>query len=134
MRTLAPYAVTTHLKDMAVKTSADGFELSEVPLGEGIVPLAETIAIVKGARPDARLCLEMITRDPLQVPYRTEAYWIAVDRPPADALARFERDVLGKSSVAALPRISHLPPAQQVEAEDDNVRRSVKYAREVLGL
>jgi sugar phosphate isomerase/epimerase len=134
VRTLAPYAVTTHLKDMAVKTTADGFELSEVPLGEGIVPLAETIAIVKRARPDARLCLEMITRDPLRVPYRTDAYWIAVNRPTADALARFERDVLGKSSAAALPRISHLAPAQQLEAEDENVRRSVKYAKEALGL
>ena len=37
--TLAPFAVTTHLKDMAVKPTADGFELSEVPLGEGILPL-----------------------------------------------------------------------------------------------
>ena len=33
--------MTTHLKDMAVRPSPDGFELSEVPLGEGIVPLAE---------------------------------------------------------------------------------------------
>ncbi len=134
IRTLAPFAVTTHLKDMAVRPSAEGFELSEVPLGEGIVPLAEAIAVVKAARPDVRLALEMITRDPLSVPYRTDKYWIAVSRPPADALARFERDVLGKAWKNPLPRISHLPAAEQVEAEDDNVRRSVKYARDVLKL
>lgn len=134
VRTLAPFAVATHLKDMAVRQSADGFELSEVPLGEGLVPLAEAIAVVKAARPDARLALEMITRDPLSVPYRTDKYWIAVPRPSAQALARFERDVLGKAWKGPLPHISHLPPAQQVEAEDENVRRSVTFARDVLKL
>lgn len=132
IRTLAPFAVTTHLKDMAVRPSPDGFELSEVPLGEGIVPLAEAIAVVRAARPDARLVLEMITRDPLSVPYRTDKYWIAVTRPPADRLARFERDILGKAWKDPLPHISHLTKPQQVEAEDENVRRSVRYAKNVL--
>ena len=134
IRTLAPFAVTTHVKDMAVRRSAGGFELSEVPLGEGLVPLAEALAAIRSARPDARFCLEMITRDPLPVPYRTEPYWVAVDRPPAADLARFERDVLGKAWNRPLPRISHLSKTAQVEAEDDNVRRSVTYARDVLKL
>jgi sugar phosphate isomerase/epimerase len=134
IRTLAPFAVTTHIKDMAVRPYADGFELSEVPLGEGLVPLAEAVAALRSARPDVRLCLEMITRDPLKVPYKTDAYWIAVDRPPAEALARFERVVLGKAWTDPLPRISHLPPAAQIEAEDENVRRSVAYAKASLKL
>ena len=134
IRTLAPFAVTTHIKDMAVRPYDEGFELSEVPLGEGMVPLAEAIAVIKAARPDVRLCLEMITRDPLKVPYKTDAYWIAVNRPPADALARFEREVLGKAWKDPLPRISHLAPDAQVAAEDENVRRSVEYAKKSLGL
>ena len=134
IRTLAPFAVTTHLKDMAVRPSPDGFELSEVPLGEGIVPLAEAIAVVRAARPDVRLALEMITRDPLSVPYRADKYWIAVTRPSADTLARFEREVLGKAWKDPLPHISHLTKEQQVEAEDENVRRSVRYAKDVLHL
>lgn len=134
IRTLAPFAVTTHLKDMAVRRDAEGFELSEVPLGEGIVPLAEAVRLVRDARPDAHLCLEMLTRDPLKVPYLTEAYWVAMDRPSPGALARFERDVLGMAWNDPLPHVSHLPPAAQVEAEDENIRRSVKYAKGVLGL
>ena len=39
IETLAPYALSTHFKDMAVEPYADGFLLSEVPLGEGIVDL-----------------------------------------------------------------------------------------------
>jgi sugar phosphate isomerase/epimerase len=57
---LAPVAVTTHLKDMAVRRTADGFELSEVPLGQGILPLARYVDAVRRARPEAALCLEMI--------------------------------------------------------------------------
>ena len=68
LETLAPFVVTTHLKDMAVKPTADGFELSEVPLGEGLLPLADMIATLRKHRPDVPMCLEMLTRDPLQVP------------------------------------------------------------------
>jgi len=134
IRTLAPWAVTTHVKDMAVRRSADGFELSEVPLGQGLVPLTDALTAVRQARPDARFCLEMITRDPLSVPYQAEKYWIAVDRPAPEALARFERDVLGRSWTDPLPHITQLTKPQQVEAEDDNIRRSVQYAKDVLKL
>jgi sugar phosphate isomerase/epimerase len=134
IRTLAPFAVTTHLKDMAVRRYADGFELSEVPLGAGLVPLARAVQLVRDARPDTRLCLEMITRDPLKVPYLTERYWVAMDRPAPAALAQFERDILDRAWAAPLPRISTLPPADQLAAEDENLRRSVKYAKDVLNL
>ncbi|HEY8535037.1 MAG TPA: TIM barrel protein [Vicinamibacterales bacterium] len=134
IRTLAPWAVTTHVKDMAVRPSAHGFELSEVPLGEGLVPLADAIRILRDARPDVRFCLEMITRDPLPVPYRSDTYWICLDRPADGRLERFERDVLGRAWSRPLPRITHLPPEAQVAAEDENVRRSVAYAKDTLGL
>ncbi len=134
IRTLAPWAVTTHVKDMAVRPSDDGFELSEVPLGEGLVPLADGIRVLRTARPDVRFCLEMITRDPLPVPYRIDTYWICIDQPADGRLARFERDVLGRAWSRALPRITHLSPEAQIAAEDENVRRSVAYAKDTLKL
>ena len=134
MKALAPFAITTHLKDMAVKRTPDGFELSEVPLGEGILPLAEMIAELHARRPEAPLCLEMITRDPLNVPYKTDGYWIAIDRPSADVLTRFEQDVLGKAWTRDLPHISGRTPAEQVADEDANIRRSMDYARRTLQL
>lgn len=134
IRALAPFAVTTHVKDMAVRRTADGFELSEVPLGRGLVPLAEALRVLRAARPDIRFCLEMITRDPLSVPYRTDRYWIAIDRPPESVLTRFEREVLARAWSDPLPRISHLAPEEQIAAEDENVRASVRYAKDVLKL
>lgn len=133
---LAPFAVTTHLKDMAVRRTTDGFELSEVPLGRGMLPLERYTAAIRRARPNARLCLEMITRDPLQVPYRTDRYWV-----PFDAAARrtervrqFEERVLHRAWEQPLPRITGLTAEAQVAAEDENVGASVAYARDVLKL
>jgi hypothetical protein len=84
-------------------------------------------------RPDVDLCLEMITRDPLRVPYKTDGYWIAMDRAAVD-VARFEREILGKPSTRDLPRITGLAPADQVALEDELVRRSMAYARTSLRL
>ncbi len=134
LKLLAPFAVTTHLKDMAVKLTPDGFQLSEVPLGDGLLPLAAMIAELHAHRPEAPLCLEMITRDPLNVPYKSDAYWIALDRPAADVLGRFEQDVLGKAWTRDLPHITGRTAAEQVADEDANVRRSMDYARGTLHL
>jgi len=133
---LAPLAVTTHVKDMAVRPTDDGFALSEVPLGQGLLPLERYVAAVRRARPDTPFCLEMITRDPLPVPYRTDRYWVAFDGAARDAsrLAAFEARVLSRAWEQPLPRISGLSAAAQVAAEDDNVRASVAYARDVLNL
>ena len=132
--TLAPWAVTTHLKDMGVRRHPRGFELSEVPLGSGILPLAEMVGALRKAKPDIHFCLEMITRDPLEVPYLEDAYWAPFGGRSAERVAAFERTLLARSSDAPLPRISGLAPAAQIAAEDDNVRRSEAFARSTLQL
>jgi 3-oxoisoapionate decarboxylase len=134
LEALAPFVVTTHLKDMAVKPTGDGFALSEVPLGEGLLPLADMIATLRTHRPDVPMCLEMLTRDPLQVPYKTDRYWVALDRPSPDSLAAFEQHVLSKASTKELPHITGLAPADQIALEDELVRRSMEYGRATLKL
>jgi 3-oxoisoapionate decarboxylase len=133
---LAPYAVTTHVKDMAVVPTADGFELSEVPLGQGMLPLARYVEAVGRARPSAPFCLEMITRDPLRVPYKTERYWVPFDARArsAERIRRFEARVLSRAWDRPLPRTSTLGPDAQIAAEDENVRASLAYARDTLRL
>ena len=131
---LAPYAVTTHLKDMALRRYAQGFELSEVPLGSGICPLAKMIEVLRRAKPELPMCLEMITRDPLQVPYLEDRYWASFGGRDAARAAAFEAGLLEKATADALPRVSSLSLEKMQEAEDDNVRRSTAYARETLKL
>lgn len=133
-RTLAPFVVTTHLKDMAVRRYDQGFELSEVPLGQGFLPLKEIVAVLRQGRPDVRFCLEMMTRDPLKVPYLTDRYWVTYNQRDPARIRRFEESVLSRSASQPLPVISGLGDAEKIDAEDRNVRLCADYARNELGL
>src|SRR6185437_7355223 len=72
---LAPRAFTTHFKDMGLDEYREGFLLSEVRFGSGILDLARVVRVLRDARPGIRFNLEMITRDPLKVPCLTQSYW-----------------------------------------------------------
>jgi len=133
-RALAPHAVTTHLKDMAVRPYERGFELAEVPLGTGICPLARMIEILRAARPEVPLCLEMITRDPLKVPYRDDVYWASYAARDEVLIARFEATVLSRARTEPLPRVSGLSLDAMQAQEDENVRLSTAFARDTLRL
>lgn len=123
---LAPLAFSVHLKDMGLEEYADGFRLAEVPLGQGVLDLPAIVAALRKGNPRVRFQLEMITRDPLLVPCLTERYWATLGRVPGRDLARTL--ALTRRSAAArkepLPRVTPLPPAEQVAAEERNVRES----------
>jgi 3-oxoisoapionate decarboxylase len=131
---LAPFVVTTHLKDMAVRPYADGFELSEVALGDGSTPLAKIIEVLRARQRDVPICLEMITRDPLKVPYKTDDYWVTYVRRDDTRIAKFENTVLKQASTKPLPKITGLSAEQALAAEDDNLRRCAVYAKQTLKL
>lgn len=133
-RKLAPYVVSTHLKDMAIGPYDQGFELSEVALGDGFLPLAKIVEILRERRRDVYFCLEMITRDPLKVPYRQDGYWVTYEKRDAARIQKFETSLLSKVSSAQLPRISNLAPTAMLTAEDENIRRSAAYAKRTLKL
>jgi len=75
IETYAPWAFSTHMKDVTVSEYEDGLLLGEVPLGEGILDLKKITALLRQARPEIHLNLEMITRDPLKVPCLTPKFW-----------------------------------------------------------
>jgi sugar phosphate isomerase/epimerase len=134
VRAYAPWAFTSHLKDMAVREYEDGFLLSEVPLGEGMLNLAEMIGLLRRARPEIQFTLEMITRDPLKVPCLTQRYWATMGDVRGSDLARTLRMVRVHGSKEPLPRVSHLPLDEQIRLEEENVKKCLEFARERLRL
>ena len=129
---LAPRALSTHIKDMAVEEYPEGFLLSEVPLGTGFLDLPRIVRVLRSARPEIRWVLEMITRDPLRIPCLTERYWATFPDLPARHLARALSLVRAHRPEQPLPRISGLSPEAQLRAEDDNIVRCLAYWRERL--
>jgi sugar phosphate isomerase/epimerase len=130
---LAPYAVTTHVKDMGVEPYEDGFLLSEMPLGDGFLDLAKMYSMVRSARPKINFNLEMITRDPLKIPCFTDRYWATYPERSGLYLARTLRMVRQHSDKSKpLPRIAQLSHEEQVRVEEENVKACLRFAREKL--
>lgn len=126
----APYTKATHFKDMAVEPYADGFLLSEVPLGTGVLDLPRAVALVQQANPHVHLALEMITRDPLKVPCLDDHYWITFPDRNGIFLARTLRFVNQHKSATPLPTPEELPHAEHARVEEENIRACFRYAQE----
>lgn len=127
---LAPYAKSTHIKDMGVRPYEDGFLLSEVPLGTGMLDLPRIIATVQKHNPKAKFSLEMMTRDPLKVPCLTKQYWEVFPDRNGKFLANTVKMVNEKASRNPLPMVTGLSPAERTKVEDENVKACFRYVNE----
>lgn len=130
---LAPWAHSVHLKDQALKPYEEGFLLADIPLGQGALDLKRMVDILKKTKPNIRFTLELITRDPLKVPCLTEGYWKTFPNLPAQDLARTLRHVRDHQT-DNLQFLSQMTPEEQLAREDANIRESLAYARDELGL
>ena len=128
----APWAFSTHIKDMGVQEYEEGFFLSEVPLGTGFLDMKKIVTTLRKARPEVRFNLEMITRDPLKVPCLTQGYWATLEKLPGKQLAAAL--ALVRKHTHPVPKVTGLTTEKKVEIEEKNVRQCLEYARQNLGL
>jgi len=131
---LAPYTFNVHFKDMGVKETPAGFLLSEVPLGEGMLDLPRMVNTIRAARPGVHFSLEMITRDPLEVPCLTDKYWSTFTDVSGLALVQTLQRVRAYKPRSPLPTTQGLSHAERYMLEVEYVNRSIEYARAYLGL
>lgn len=134
IRTLAPWAFSTHVKDMGLEPYTDGFLLSEVPLGQGILDLQQIIAECEKHNKDITLNLEMITRDPLEIPCMKPDYWATFGETHGSELARTLRLVRERKGSEQLPRTSHLAAEEKLALEEENILKCLDYCSKKLGL
>lgn len=127
VETLAPFAFTTHVKDMAVEEYDRGFLLSEVSLGEGFLDLSKMIDTLLRHHPDIRFNLEMITRDPLQVPCLDTKYWASSQGLSGKYLAQTLSLVRRHKPQQPLPHIRGLSKDRQLTQEEKNVKKCLSY-------
>lgn len=124
---LAPWVLSCSMKDMAVAPYDEGFLLSEVLFGEGSYDQAKIWAIMKKANPKLNPLSELITRDPLKVPVLTPGYWATFPETRASKLAAVMADVRAKQKT--LPMVSQLSPAERLQLEEDNNRKTFDWGR-----
>jgi sugar phosphate isomerase/epimerase len=133
VQAFAPWAMSVHLKDQAVREYDEGFLLADVALGDGFLDLPRIVSILREIKPDVRFSLETITRDPLRVPCLTDRFWGSFENVPARDLARTLRTARVHAA-DQLPQVSGLSLEEQAELERAIVNKCLAYARDVLEL
>ena len=101
VETLAPFAMSVHLKDMAVQPYDQGFQLSEVTCDSGFLDLRRMVEVLSKANSSLRFNLEMATRNPLLIPCLDDAFYATFP----------ERKATHQG--AAMLRVKAHPPKQQ---------------------
>jgi sugar phosphate isomerase/epimerase len=142
---LAPYVVSSHVRDSRVWAVENGAMAQWVPLGQGNVDLSRIVKVLKDQAPNPPVDLEIITGSPPKnVPYLEpdSEFWKMSSTMLAVDFARFVALATnGKTGpldqVVAPYNLEGLTP-EQLETMRAQQRRhfeeSVTYAREVLGL
>ena len=126
VETLAPYTMATHLKDMGVALDDEGFLLSEVVLGDGMLDVRRVVRTIRSARPRTNLTLEMITRNPLRVPCLTTKYWATFPDRSGYVLAR-TLTMVRRNAGKVLPRVDGLSREAVAQLEEENVRKCLAH-------
>lgn len=134
VNTLVPYVMSTHVKDMGVEEYPDGFLLSEVPLGEGFLDLVKIFEACRQVNSSVNFNLEMITRDPLEIPCLRKDYWATFEAVSGAEAAHTLSLVRHNKFRTALPRVAQLATEARLEVEEQNILSSISYGRKSLGL
>jgi 3-oxoisoapionate decarboxylase len=138
LRLLAPVTIYVSFKDMAVAPYDEGFLLSEMALGEGMLDIPAMVKALQQKDPNMIFALEMITRDPLKIPVFTRKYWATFDDTysplPGRDLARILEIVRTTPPKTPLTRTAGLSATDALKLEDDLINRSIAYARKNLSL
>jgi 3-oxoisoapionate decarboxylase len=129
---LAPYAFSTHIKDMALAEYDQGFLLAEVPMGEGIIDLDSIVNLCKKHNPNIRFNLEMITRDPLKIPCFNEGYWASFEQTKGRELAKILTTVKNNKSKTPPAVIESMSIDDKLQLEENNILKCFAYAQKHL--
>jgi len=131
LETLAPYVLTTGIRDSMVWEDANGAQVQWTALGEGLVDWPRYVEKFATLCPGAPVNLEIISGFAHPVPYLKDGFWDVWPKARASDFVKFL--ALARRGK---PLGSHKSPDAKAEQEyqKEQLERSLRYAKEVLGL
>jgi len=130
LETLAPYVLTSHLRDSAVWRVPEGAAVSWVRMGEGNVDIEGYVRKYAALCPGRALSIESIVMGPRVFPFRDAKFWEAYRDTPAWEFERFLE--IADRGKARAPEVR--PPdaeaARRKERED--FEASLAYLKKLL--
>jgi sugar phosphate isomerase/epimerase len=129
--TLAPYALSTGIRDSMVWESENGAKVQWTAMGEGCVDLKTYFEVFARLCPSVPVHIETISGFAREIPYLKTDFWKVWPKARASDFAQF---------LALAKRGKPLPPHKSADAKEEQeyqkgeLERSIKYCKEVLGL
>ena len=130
LATLAPYVLTSHVRDSAVWRVPDGAAVAWVRMGEGNVNIAGYIQKYRTLCPGRALSLEVIVTGPRIYPYLADPkFWDAYRADPAWEFSRFVQIAeRGKP----IPQQPPVPKDRAAAQEREDLEASIRWTQEQL--
>jgi 3-oxoisoapionate decarboxylase len=132
LETLAPYTLTSHVRDSALWRVDDGIAVAWTRLGEGNIGIREYARKFQQLCPGRAFSLETIVTGPRVLKIFEPKFWDAYGATPAWEFARFLSLADRGRPIPASPRPADKQAAAARELEDMDV--SVRFSHDVLGI
>jgi 3-oxoisoapionate decarboxylase len=129
LETLAPYVLTSHVRDGAVWNTPQGAAVAWTRMGEGSIGMEDYIREFAGKCPGRPLSLEVIVTGPRAFNYRTPKFWDAYRKTPAWEFARFLALAEKGAPREAPPRLEREAAAAR---EIEDLETSLRWTKSFL--
>lgn len=129
LEVLAPYVLTSHLRDSAVWRTPDGAAVAWTRTGEGNVGIAEWVSKFAKLCPGRALSAEVIVTPPRMFSYLRPEFWAPYRNTPAWEFARFAR--LAESGKPR-PPLPAVPRDMAAQREREDLEASFAWTKALL--
>jgi len=129
LETLAPYVLTSHVRDSAVWATPNGAAVAWTRMGEGNIGIDDYVRKYAELCPGKALSLEIIVTGPREFNYHDPKFWEAYRNMPAWEFARFVALVQKGTPRPAPPRV---PREDAAAREREDLEVSIAYTKELL--
>jgi sugar phosphate isomerase/epimerase len=131
LETLAPYVLTSHIRDSYLWNDDNGTQVNWTRMGDGNVEIGRLLKRFVEMCPGKAMSLEVIVMGPRAYPWRKAEFWEGYRNVPAADFARF-LNVAGKGQ----PQAARTPVAKEAAAarEREDFEASMQWTRTFLGV
>ena len=128
---VAPYVLTSHIRDTAVWRIPEGAAVAWTRMGEGNVEIASYVLKYQKLCPGKAISMEIIVTGPRKFAYLDPAFWDGYKNVPAWEFSRF---VAIAEKGKERPPMPPVPKEQAARKERDDLEASIRWTAELLGL
>lgn len=125
---LAPYVVTTHVRDARIWCTEAGAAIAWVRAGEGNIGLEPFLRRLRELKPECPLQLETIVIEPRTLDFRLPGFWNAFPALPAAEFMQYLQVAEQGAPIAATGDVAE----RSADHERHDSEASLRYCREIL--